>query len=71
MYKKSGDFCLESSLDREADSKGILHEVEIGIIERTSNLKGGYYVMGIVSWLICCALIASWWNKSTRKVEHG
>ena len=72
--EKSGEFYLESSLDREADSKGILDEVEIGIIERTNNLKGGYYVMGIVSWLICCGLIASWWNKSTKRwsmIEAG
>lgn len=64
--KKAGDFNLKASLDKEPDSKGIWNEIEIGIIERTSNLKGGYYVIGVVSWVICCGLIALWWNKSTK-----
>lgn len=67
--KKAGDFYLEVSLGKEANSKAIWRKVEIGIIERTNNLKGGYYVIGLVSWLLSCGLIALWWNRKIDWVK--
>lgn len=69
--KSPGDFYLESSLEKGESWKGTLDEVEIGIIERTNSLKLGYYIVGIASWLICCGLVALWWNKSTRALKDS